>query len=867
MKAIINRKSRYPIIDGVCFTIAGYTATQDIRTPYLGVNRGFDKRPTVTLSAIFQDVYDVEMLMKFWRAELDEGQSIFMTQIEIFGKNDMYGLRQITPIVHTKPNGVDKVTFTCEVMFDSSTILNTPPVVQDMTIHVRKNSIDNFITLMGSDKEGDPLTFEVQVGTGIGTLSGAGNNLYYSPDHDVEGTDCFSFVARDYWGVSAPAVATVIIDAYGMPDTEIEYIVTGDIAVSGNYFYDLGDGVWHRGTGGVLTPLTNTILIRSNDHKVNATSKQYITSVLINKWGDRTDWSELCGGSRAITQFGIVSTAGVCKATNVDDMFHGSGVNHIISFDMSKVVTMERFAYVSLVTSIGDLDLSSVEDISRAFSACPNLTYVGILKTPNCKHFDLAFASNPKLNCLGGIDTRNKVTTTNMFSGTSALTNPNKTTEQGAILNGSLWLSKVHCLFNFAIPAITHVGETQNCHLASTTDKCKSKGQYKVNLAHPAPAGTTYTWTSNATITAGQGTDTLTVETAPQGGAINVWVQCVISQGGKIANTGHQVFHHTRSADFLMLTLPKSYASINLRAFIDANNPSNKKRMVITNNVYNCHIDTGNLAGLDVTLVNNSTLAGFPIDGTKIPKLRNHGLSLSSDLKLINNGVIYGAGGWGGQGGKGKDIPAVITWNLSSDRNENIQYKGNGNGHGGEFYSGVYRWRNGMDNNNVAVHWFYRSNKAKYIQKSPNVVETSFTFYEANKSTRFVLTRLPQKYGLTDNPPYYKGIVGWQMNVKIYNKRVTPAKIGGVGGAGGHGIGYELNAQGGNAGALSRPAGGYSGGYGGLGGDWGTDGYRGNAGGGQPHAGAYGTAHANAVTGKAHLVAGSKVGKTAGGVV
>ena len=858
----IDRTGRYPIIDNVCFTVEGYSAAQEVRDPYLGYNRGINKPPTVTLSAYFQENLDVEKLMDFWKIDLDEGQNIFMTQIEIFGKNDMYGLRQISPIVDVKPNGIHKLTLTCEVVFDSSSITNTPPVANDITVHVRKNSNDNFLTLLGSDKDGDPLSFEVQVGTGIGKLRGTGNNLYYTPDHDVDGVDCFSFIAKDYWANSAPAIATIIIDDYGMPDTEVEYTVTGGLAVSGNYFYDLGNGVWHRGTGGVITPINTTITIKSDDHKVNVGSKSHITAVTIVKWGDRTNWDELCSDSKTITQFGILGTAGVCHATSVVKMFHASGVKHVIGFDMSKVSDMSDFISYSDVTSMADMDLPLCEDVSKAFAHTPKLKYVGVLKTPNTKYFNECFAETPQLTCLGGIDTRKKVATTNMFVN-SGLTNPNKTTEQGTILNGSLWLSKTVCLFQFATPTIIHVGETQDCHIAAVGDKCKSKGQYKVNLVHPAHTGSTYVWTSNVPITAGQGTDTVTVETGLSGSVVTIWVQCEITQGTAIANSGHAVFKHTRTADFLNLMLPVSYTPIDLRAFIDAHNPHNLKKVMITNNVRNCHVDTGDLTGFDVTLVNNGVLTGFPIDKSKIPNVNNSGLYLKTPMMLINNGRIFGAGGWGGKGAKGKNIAGVTTWSLASDRNENIMYKGNNNGHGGQFYSGCFKWKNATDHNNVAVQWFYRSNGAKYIQVNPNPVEPSTTFYEDNGNTRITLTRIGVELGLTDNPPKYTDVGGWQMNVKIYHKHVTPAKIGGAGGEGGIGLGFlQDHREPGKDGAPSKPKGGNNGYTGGRGGDWGTNGDKGGG-----TAGQGGGKHGIGIMGVARLKAGSKQGIVKGGVL
>ena len=470
--------TKYPIVGGICFTVDGYSASQDIRTPYLGKNRGFHEKQVVTLKALLQTNKEVEDLMYMWRTKMDEGQGIFMTRTEVFGKEDMYGFRQISPIVHTKPNGANIITFKAEVMFDAENALNTLPSVKDVTIHVRKNSTDNFITLHGVDKDGDRLTFEVQVGTGLGDLVGKGANLYYTPDHDMVGNDCFTFIAKDYFGASQVAIATIVVDEFTMPVTQVDYTITSFIDVGGNYYYDLGDGIWLRGTGGRLEPITDTIKIRSYDHKIDPSTGGGVKDVLIVKWGDRTDWSDVCVESSTVTGFSIAQDAGVCKGEIFDRMFKGSDVTVIPLFSTAKGVSFDAMFMESEITAFSDFDLSEGRVFSNMFKRS-KLEAVGHIKTPKGEYFDGMFMDTRFSKCLNSIDTRNAISTMNMFRNAGFAT-PDVPT-QGQILTGlDFKTTAVNCLVGMM--KITKTGGTETCLLPKQGDKCKSEGTYKLPL-------------------------------------------------------------------------------------------------------------------------------------------------------------------------------------------------------------------------------------------------------------------------------------------------------------------------------------------------------------------------------------------------
>jgi hypothetical protein len=74
---------------------------------------------------------------------------------------------------------------------------------------VAEDSIDNPITLTGSDPQDDPLTFAVATQPTHGDLTGAAPDLLYTPDPNFVGTDSFTFTVTD--GVTTSFASTVTI--------------------------------------------------------------------------------------------------------------------------------------------------------------------------------------------------------------------------------------------------------------------------------------------------------------------------------------------------------------------------------------------------------------------------------------------------------------------------------------------------------------------------------------------------------------------------------------------------------------------------------------------------------------------------------
>jgi hypothetical protein len=76
------------------------------------------------------------------------------------------------------------------------------------------------IHLTGSDGDGDPLQFFIEVGPAHGTLAGSGANRTYTPFANYFGSDSFEFSVRDPSGRSDRAVVSITVEEVsGVPTT------------------------------------------------------------------------------------------------------------------------------------------------------------------------------------------------------------------------------------------------------------------------------------------------------------------------------------------------------------------------------------------------------------------------------------------------------------------------------------------------------------------------------------------------------------------------------------------------------------------------------------------------------------------------
>jgi hypothetical protein len=96
--------------------------------------------------------------------------------------------------------------------------VNTPPVAVAQSVTTEEDT-GKAITLVGTDLEGNTLTYIVVDPPTKGVLSGTGPNLTYTPNANANGTDSFTFKVND--GTVDSAVATVSISITAVNDAPV----------------------------------------------------------------------------------------------------------------------------------------------------------------------------------------------------------------------------------------------------------------------------------------------------------------------------------------------------------------------------------------------------------------------------------------------------------------------------------------------------------------------------------------------------------------------------------------------------------------------------------------------------------------------
>ncbi|MFH1719589.1 MAG: Ig-like domain-containing protein [Planctomycetota bacterium] len=95
---------------------------------------------------------------------------------------------------------------------------NHPPTVEANSVTVQEDT-PTPITLTGSDRDADPLTYGVLTGPSQGTLSGTVPNLTYSPRDNFSGKDSFTFKVSDGKIDSAAATISIAVMPVNDPPT------------------------------------------------------------------------------------------------------------------------------------------------------------------------------------------------------------------------------------------------------------------------------------------------------------------------------------------------------------------------------------------------------------------------------------------------------------------------------------------------------------------------------------------------------------------------------------------------------------------------------------------------------------------------
>ena len=347
--------------------------------------------------------------------------------------------------------------------------------------------------------------------------------------------------------------------------------------------------------------------------------------------------------------------------------------------------------------------------------------------------------------------------------------------------------------------------------------------------------------------------------TGPDGNTYDLWE-------GYMNNT----LVYKKALELLLPDPNGNNATINLRSFIDANNPENYESILVINNFVQPTITTGDLSGLEVEFENNGSVLGNA-NGADA-------LVLTSDVLLNNQGWIKGAGGAGGTGGSGTSSSRLSGYWDGRASYDDPRYKIDGVEYSG--YRAGYPGINCVPGGSTA--FFNRFWKTGGGSKSGAWVSTGCTGQSYWNTTS------------NADAPYW-GDQGRLRSGYIRHGSGTGLQVlftarqyhnGGSGGAGGYGQQFLHQAgpgsgSAGSAGSITGPNPGFdrntgynftdnaailaslAGGIGGAGANWGDKGSTGSASaGGNP--GAAGQFGGYAIRGQGHLLPGSVTGNVIG---
>jgi len=301
----------------------------------------------------------------------------------------------------------------------------------------------------------------------------------------------------------------------------------------------------------------------------------------------------------------------------------------------------------------------------------------------------------------------------------------------------------------------------------------------------------------------------------------------------------------------LWLPNPSGTSTINLRSFINANNPDGYDTILVYNTHTQPSITSGDLSGLDVTFINNGQILGT-YSGY-------NALTLSSYLILINNGWIKGAGGRGGDGGQASDRTDTIgVWETRDSYDDGGPYSGTSSSCSPHSQLFNRFWKNGGSNSGA---W-------------SNTACTGQDYFDTNDASVW------GDQGICYTIPGIVTLRKYDGELNVVNSYVRNIHAGnkGIGGAGQSYTSSAVSGTAGTAATVDGPVDGfnsstgvnmlgnlqnYRGGNGGSGGSWGANGSDGAATlGGDP--GTSGSSHGRAITNTGYLLSGSHIGNTIG---
>ncbi|HEX3132993.1 MAG TPA: Ig-like domain-containing protein [Planctomycetota bacterium] len=157
----------------------------------------------------------------------------------------------------------------------TTVVANQPPVAQPNTLIAWMDQATS-VMLNATDADGDPLTYQIVSGPGVGTLTGTPPTLTYHPASGFTGTDTFTFTASDGSATSAPATVTMTVAAY---DLKVNFQPTAAPTPPG-YIPDFGQPI---GAGQSFGWNTSSVIQTRDRNSALSPDQRYDTLIHMQK--------------------------------------------------------------------------------------------------------------------------------------------------------------------------------------------------------------------------------------------------------------------------------------------------------------------------------------------------------------------------------------------------------------------------------------------------------------------------------------------------------------------------------------------------------------------------------------------------------
>jgi hypothetical protein len=191
---------QYSVSDTVTVEVGYYDTTKDMG-PYVIVTAAYVGTPGVPIALDAVAIFDDGLpnppgaVQIFWR-QVSGPDGVILSSNEVQNPTATFPVDGAYVLRVSAFDGATETFYDVNATIGSG---NLPPVAQNQTVEVNKNSINNSITLTSTDTENDPVTYAIvsQPLNGSVTLIGSGPQVTYTPTAGFGGNDSFTFKAND----------------------------------------------------------------------------------------------------------------------------------------------------------------------------------------------------------------------------------------------------------------------------------------------------------------------------------------------------------------------------------------------------------------------------------------------------------------------------------------------------------------------------------------------------------------------------------------------------------------------------------------------------------------------------------------------